>query len=203
MRPRPALFVLLLAAAAAGAATAGAGDDPARQFAAFASAAAARSARVRVVYFNPRFKGWAKAWYEVGDPRIDVRKTDSLLTPVLGLVDLSMVPRQTTFAASKAAAEQLDQPIPRPGPARRVTLRYAYRDRTWSFLDGSYTIGSDRLAITTEAALAQAVQPWWMALAPWLGIEPPPTLKSSGARAFSGAIQVARILSATGRSRHP
>lgn len=203
MKALAALFVLLFSGAAAAAATVTADGDPALQFEAFVSAAAARSAQTRVVYFNPRFKGWAKAWYEIGTQRIDVRKTDSLLTPVLGVVEFSMVPRQTAFAASRAAAEDLDRPIPQPGRARAVTLRYAYRDGAWRFLDGSYAIGPDRLAITVEQALAQPAQPWWTALAPWLGIERPPALKSSGARAAASSIQVAQAVADVGRSLLP
>jgi hypothetical protein len=77
-------------------------------------------------------KGWAKQKAKLVDLEYDVKKTDSLVTPYIGIVQFSLVLEQSPFYASEDEAVksvELDSGVTLKSPKCRVT--YAFQEDQW------------------------------------------------------------------------
>lgn len=74
--------------------------------------------------------GWAKEYFEpLPDAGIDVRKTDSLVSPYMGVVEFTLITRYTTFHKTRTEAEADNNFVQTRQTKHRHT--YAYQDGSW------------------------------------------------------------------------
>ncbi len=74
--------------------------------------------------------GWAKIYFEPsGDSSIDVRKTDSLVSPYMGVLEFTLIKHFTAFHKTRAEAEA-DNSFTQSTEARHRHT-YASQDGTW------------------------------------------------------------------------
>lgn len=109
-------------------------------------------------YFNKRINRWAKRKYEVARLKYDVKKTDSLVNPVVGVVAFSLTTTQTALFATKEEAEQSTVYDPASQNIFNVRLNFTYRNEVWSLSDGEEESVKPRLGkyeITPEGLLAE------------------------------------------------
>lgn len=88
----------------------------------------------RPVYFNSYTQGWAKRRMHVDNLEYDVRKTDSLVSPFIGIVTFEVFVEQTSFYKSKDEAEsaedfQIETYASKIQEMSRVT--YAFQEAGW------------------------------------------------------------------------
>jgi len=76
-----------------------------------------------------KLDGYVKVAYEVGTYGIDVRKTDSLITPYVGVLELTWDSHSSRCHDTKEEA-QADAELPKPG-----SFKYRY---TYGFQDGKW-----------------------------------------------------------------
>jgi|CXWL01.1.fsa_nt_gi hypothetical protein len=90
---------------------------------------------IEVVYVA-RSKAWVKRVYGPTRVAYDVRKTDSLVSPFLGyieIVELIAVDRAADEATATALQPSLDNKVSR----LTQRLNFAYRDSLWTLVDGT------------------------------------------------------------------
>lgn len=127
--------------------------DPVRSFEALLEASQKRTESSQPVYFNNYRKLWAKRRFVVSDAKYDIRKTDSLVTPVLGLVTYRLAVSQTELVEAQEHAQALSAFNNASPVSYTISLRYSLKAGVWSFLDGeSRGEGSatGKFAITRE-----------------------------------------------------
>jgi hypothetical protein len=74
--------------------------------------------------------GWVKMRFEpVGVPNIDVRKTDSLISPYIGVCEFTLARHYTAFHPSREAAQADDQLV--NGGETKHKHTYAFQDGHW------------------------------------------------------------------------
>jgi hypothetical protein len=98
-------------------------------------------------YFNNYLKKWAKRRFHISDAKMDVRRTDSLVTPIVGVVTFRLRTEQTPLYATKAQAIAASTFAEDMTTDYDITLRYGYRDGAWSFTDGTSTMLKDPFGI--------------------------------------------------------
>jgi hypothetical protein len=113
------------------------------------------------VTFVEKSNSWIRTTTAIQNVKYDVRKTDSLVNPTIGIVSFQLIRRGTGLVASKEAAEAAEF------NPRLIThdaeLRYSYRGGRWVFHEGwftSRTTGSERFAITPERELRNPLSPY-------------------------------------------
>ena len=115
-----------------------AADDPVPKFEKFLLAAKDATNEGTLVYLNQHKQAWAKRRFSANDVKFDVKKTDSLLNPILGLVTLSLVTEQTDLYPTEEEAAASVVFEPKFSTRYRVSLTYSYKDAKWSFSKGTY-----------------------------------------------------------------
>lgn len=104
-------------------------------------------------YLNKRVKKWAKYRFAVLDLRYDVKKTDSLVNPIIGLIHFTLRVDETELVKTKEEAEQLNEFNTRSGPTFNIFLTYTFKDEGWKFKDGEFEVSALRgkkFPLTTE-----------------------------------------------------
>ena len=111
-------------------------DDPVAKFEKLMLEAKIATNTSTPVYLNRNCQKWAKRRFSGTDIKYDVKKTDSLANPIIGLVTFQLVIEQTDLYPTKEEAEASStfKEIP---ILFRISLTYSYKDNTWSFLKGS------------------------------------------------------------------
>lgn len=91
----------------------------------------------REVYFNKRMTAYSKRRLRLQAAKFDVKKTDSLVTPVLGLLTLTVQSAQSPLVPEKETADAAkdEDMVPAPWPMV-FELRYSWNGSGWKFLDG-------------------------------------------------------------------
>jgi hypothetical protein len=77
--------------------------------------------------------GWRKSYSEIsGDPGIDVRKTDSLVSPYLGTLEFhtNLYVSRSAYDSEDSASQTTDFPTT-PSDVRRHLHTYAYQNGAW------------------------------------------------------------------------
>lgn len=128
------------------------------------------------VYLNSRLHKWAKQYYVIGEVKYDVKKTDSLVTPILGLVYFPLAIKQSELFESQLEAEESTGiSSSNPGLRYRVTGTYHADDAAWHLTEFQYedanppivgvrntkfTATGDSLRTEKNSALGNALQKW-------------------------------------------
>lgn len=113
--------------------------DPARSFQALIQRASSEKAWFRV-YEVGDTKKWIKQYVSLGDVRYDVKKTDSLIAPIIGIASFTLAMRMSTQYDSEIDAtnstELPDKPI---GMDYRIDATYHAGDSEWRVEQFKYT----------------------------------------------------------------
>lgn len=93
------------------------------------------------VYLVPVNQMWARRYMRIEDVKFDVKRTDSLIAPIVGIVSFKQITEVSPTFPSKAEAEGT-RLVNNSIPPRRdsVVLHYVYRDAKWQFRSGEYEV---------------------------------------------------------------
>lgn len=85
------------------------------------------------IYENTRTSKWTRSRNELRNVAYDVKKTDSLVSPLAGVITFEYLTQSAPGVDTKELAEALgDEDIARGGALlRRTTLRYSFQDDKW------------------------------------------------------------------------
>lgn len=86
-------------------------------------------------YFNEHHQKWAKRRFRVADLKFDVRKTDSLVSPLLASVKFTLSSAQTQLLLDKEEARTNVEYDSKPN-LFKIELIYAYQDGHWRMTGG-------------------------------------------------------------------
>jgi hypothetical protein len=90
--------------------------------------------------------GWSRQYFEVGSEYgIDVRKTDSLISPYVGVAEFALTMHYTAFHKTQAEAEADHRFVQSMSMEHRHT--YAYQDGAW--------------ALKSREEYSSAAGKWW------------------------------------------
>jgi len=127
------------------------------------------------VYLNSKTQKWAKQYYSMSAVTYDVKKTDSLVTPVIGLTQFKISVRQSDLFDSQEDANATDSVSANPGLQYRVAGTYHLTETAWRLDNfeyentqripgigtlGSLTMTRERALIEANSALGSALQRW-------------------------------------------
>lgn len=90
-------------------------------------------------YRNKHHDKWAKRKFRVTDLTYDVRKTESLVSPLVGHVTFTLASTQTALFPDKEAA-QASSEFDSQGSVYKVELSYAHQDGKWRTTTGRYSV---------------------------------------------------------------
>lgn len=114
--------------------------DPAGDFEKFVLAANSEVDGSESVYFDKTISKWFKCYVRLVDLRYDVKKTDSLLTPMWGIVRfLARFSISQPFDSEQEALAGSVTPWLRR-PEYRIELNYGFKDGRWSLRNGTSAI---------------------------------------------------------------
>ena len=130
-----ALFILIGSFSPAGSALA---DDLVGRFEVLLSTAKNVTNAATPVYFNQHMQAWAKRRFLVADIKFDVKKTDSLVNPVVGLATFNLVTEQTDLYQTKEEAVAANVFQTKFSTPYRISLKYSYKNDKWFFSKGIY-----------------------------------------------------------------
>lgn len=123
-------------------------------------------------YFNQSHAKWSKRRFEIKDVKYDVRKTDSLVTSIVGSVSFELTTTQTPLFQTREEAQQSSAFDPNSQNSFRVNLNFAHRTGIWSFVNGRYTtpaLPETALEVTPEKIAAEPDAIPFAALSHWQG----------------------------------
>lgn len=105
------------------------------------------TASANPIWHNPYTKKWVKKRFAVLDVKYDVKKTDSLLNPIIGIVSFKFFDDFAQFDTKEEAerGEFITQKIINTN-YRKVSLTYSHKNDKWSFKDGGYETVHDVLS---------------------------------------------------------
>jgi hypothetical protein len=121
-------------------------DDPASSFDAFTRRAAEATNNANPINLNRWTNKWVKRRFKISEMKMDVRKTDSLVTPIVGIVSYLVYIEATIDYATEAEAREAQRFVERFHCTYELKLRYGYKDGKWSLLDGTQAGGIMNLA---------------------------------------------------------
>ena len=81
-------------------------DDPVPKFEKLLLESEAPTNSASPVYFNKYKQAWAKRMFKASDIQFDVKKMDSLVSPIVGLVSFKLVTGQTELMPTQQEAER-------------------------------------------------------------------------------------------------
>lgn len=90
-------------------------------------------------YFNEHHQKWAKRRFRVADLKFDVRKTDSLVSPLLATAKFTVSSAQTQLLPDKEAARASIEYDSKPN-LFKIELIYAYQNGEWRMTGGRYAV---------------------------------------------------------------
>ncbi|HJW23767.1 MAG TPA: hypothetical protein VJ576_02625 [Rhodocyclaceae bacterium] len=125
-----AWFIVLPAAAAA--------DDLVKSFEKFLSASVESTNASTSVFLNNRSNGWMKRRYRVSDLKYDVKRTDSLVAPIVGIVTFKLTSEVTGSFQSQTEAESSNFFDSDKSSHDGMSLSFAYRNDKWELTEVSY-----------------------------------------------------------------
>lgn len=102
-------------------------------------AEASQPASWSYVYLDRQEAKWAKSYVMISDVKYDVRKTDSLISPVIGIVEFSSRMPQSLLFDTQAEAEASTQPAPDEFvPSFGFVANYTYNKGAWTLQKITY-----------------------------------------------------------------
>lgn len=147
-------------------------DDPVALFEKLIRDAQRETSTSQPVYLNKHKQAWAKRRFFTSDIKYDVKKTDSLVSPIIGIVTFHLITEQTELFPTRDQAETASTFKSTSSPFR-VSMTYAYRGSAWSLSTGSYeflsgALGGKSLDLAEEiirkesAAIPMAALIYWL-----------------------------------------
>jgi len=124
--------------------------DPVAEFEELVRVGRERTISSAPVSQNTNLGGWVKRRFEIVDGKYDVQRTDSLVSPVLGVTGFMLRAEQTPPYPTRAQAEAANAMEPGAVTVYYITLRYTYRDSRWHFKDGEYVWQSTHTRVTIQ-----------------------------------------------------
>lgn len=112
-------------------------QDPVASFKALVAKAGEQKEWSRV-YQNSHSQKWAKQYFTIGEVRYDVRKTESMLNPMIGEVSFPVVIEQSPLFASIEEAEQSTNREPTFTMPYQVEMTYHVNGGVWGFHEMRY-----------------------------------------------------------------
>lgn len=91
-----------------------------------------------LVIFNEKKSTWLKRRYTVSGMKYDVKKTDSLVSPVIAQVKFYLIDDYALPFQSKEEAEAASDYDPKLENTNEVTLNYAFTSNKWIFNGGNW-----------------------------------------------------------------
>lgn len=131
---RRLLSMLLLIGGASGAY---ASEDAVPKFERLVKEAVQATDSTRPVYLNKSKQLWAKRKLTTGEVSYDVKKTDSLVNPIVGIVTFNLIVEQSDFFPTKEKAEASTALNEGIRIAFKVALTYHLKNGAWAFAKGS------------------------------------------------------------------
>jgi hypothetical protein len=99
----------------------------------------ARAAPAKNPYVYSVENKWVKGFSPIVDSvRYDVKKTDSLVTPIVGVINFSILTQYSPRMNSKEEAASTQAVDAERAVMYVVVLRYGYRNGSWRFTEGGY-----------------------------------------------------------------
>ena len=95
------------------------------------------------VYFNKYEKLWFTCRYKIEDVNYDIKKTDSLINPIIGTVDFVLYTEHGPLLPTKEEAKASNS-FSLVGAADRaiISLEYHYNNGTWRLRGGDLKYGN-------------------------------------------------------------
>jgi hypothetical protein len=107
-------------------------DDLVAKFEQLISASQDKTNSVREVLWNPLIKKWIKRKYTATNIKYDVKRSDSLVRPVVAYVSFWMTSHGTNGYSTKQEAEKSND-FDKKYFGYDVTLNYYWKDNSWFF----------------------------------------------------------------------
>lgn len=124
-------------------------SDPAASFIAFVNSAQKITKESSVLYLEHK-GAWRKVYWSIRDVKYDVKKTDSLINPVIGSVSFVMSGVGSAFYASegeaKASSDTDGQDI-----VRFFDIDYQFDGKKWTAVSAKFDFNIDRVGRRTVA----------------------------------------------------
>jgi len=95
-----------------------------------------------IPWHNKELNKWAERRFQVAELKYDVRKTESLVSPFVGVITFTLTNTQTELFSERSAAQasiDLDSTV----YTFEVELNYAYQDNQWRTTAGRYSMPED------------------------------------------------------------
>lgn len=90
------------------------------------------------VYLNQYMQSWAKRRFLASNIKFDVKKTDSLVNPIVGLVTFGLIVEQTDLYQTKEEADAASAFQEKFSIPYHISLNYSYKDNKWFFTKAVY-----------------------------------------------------------------
>lgn len=122
-------------------------------------------------YLFVRRNLWAKRRYVLSEVKYDVKRTDSLVNPILGLIIFTVVVTQTSLFSTKEEAAENFFFDPKLGDTYQVRLNFIFAAGIWSLKDGDYESkfhGKPRFEVTPGKIEAEPTAQSFAPLIFWL-----------------------------------
>lgn len=147
-----------------------AADDPVAEFEGFLQSAQKATDSQEMVYLNHYNQKWAKRKFSTTDVKYDVKKTDSLVNPIVGVVSMNLRTEQTDLFPTKEEAQSATVFEPRFTNTYRISLNYSHRTGKWALSKGSYESMRNRATfeVTEEGIKKEPMAVPTAALLNWL-----------------------------------
>jgi hypothetical protein len=120
-------------------------------------------------YLNRHHAKWAKRMFQITDLKYDVRKTESLVSPLVGTVMFTLSSTQTQLVADRESAKQSNQ-YTDSTDVFTVELYYALQDGAWKMTTGRYSspdlpgtsfeLNPEKIRLEPDAIPHAALVPW-------------------------------------------
>lgn len=115
-----------------------AAGDPVAEFELLLKTAQSSTASEEPVYLNQYRQKWAKRKFTTSDVKYDVKKTESLVSPIVGVVSLNLTAQQSELLATKEEAQAATDFVPTSTTNYRVPLHYSYKNTKWDLAKATH-----------------------------------------------------------------
>lgn len=89
------------------------------------------------VFFNENAKGWTKSYLQISDIKYDVKKTDSAINPLIGVVSFTATTKISPSYPSQGEAEKSTD-FRKEGLSREFSVTYQLDGRKWKAVKVKY-----------------------------------------------------------------
>lgn len=126
--------------------TANATEDSVKKFESLIKTSTSLTNSITPTYFNKHTTSWAKKYFSISNLKYDVRKTDSLVNPIVGIISFNLHVAQSDFYSTKEEADLSTTLNPKFKTIILVNLTYSFNDKIWLLNNGSYKMNDPDLS---------------------------------------------------------